>query len=119
MSGAETHLWRESIRSGVLDISNEFFSGRSTLSNVYKSKREVIKMFSDLTLDQHCHVHEHVVELADGSLQLDDVGVSRLDVGERLFRLLRLHYYLEMLGSRFYNEYFAKVVEYVIITLRG
>lgn len=52
----------------------------------------------DLAFDEHRHVHEHVVQLADGGLQLDDVGVPRLDVGQRLLRLLRLHYYLERLN---------------------
>ena len=37
-----------------------------------------------LTLDQHSHVHEHVVQLLDGGLQLDDVRVPRLDVCQRL-----------------------------------
>lgn len=53
---------------------------------------------ADLTLDQHGHVHEHVVQLADAGLQFDDVGVPRLDVRQRLLRLLRLHYYLEFGG---------------------
>lgn len=52
----------------------------------------------DLTLDEHGHVHEHVVQLADGRLQLDDIGVPRLDVRQRLLRLLRLHYDLQFAG---------------------
>lgn len=67
-----------------------------------KNNRFVSVVFSgkvlvkfDLALDKHRHVHEHVVQLADGRLQLDDVGVPRLDVGQRLLGLLGLHYYLE------------------------
>ena len=44
-----------------------------------------------LTLHQHGHVHEHVVELLDGGLQLHDVGVPRLDVGQRLLGGRRVH----------------------------
>ena len=44
-----------------------------------------------LTLDQHSHVHEHVVQLLDGRLQLDDVRVPRLDVCQRLLCCSRVH----------------------------
>jgi hypothetical protein len=49
-------------------------------------------MSSDLILDEHGHVHKHVVQLSDRILQLHNVGVSRFNVGQRLARLLRLHY---------------------------
>lgn len=48
-------------------------------------------IFHYLTLDQHRHVHEHVVEFSNRVLQLDDVGVSSFDVGKCLFCLLCLH----------------------------
>ena len=44
-----------------------------------------------LTLNQHRHVHEHVVHLANARLQFDDVVVARLNVLQRLLGLLRLH----------------------------
>ena len=47
-------------------------------------------MGSDLALDEHGHVHEHVVQFLDGLLQLHDVIVTRLDVLERLLGLLRV-----------------------------
>ena len=37
-----------------------------------------------LTLNQHGHIHEHVVQLLDGRLQLNDVRVPRLYVCQRL-----------------------------------
>jgi hypothetical protein len=43
---------------------------------------------TDLAFDEHGHVHEHVVQLLDGSLQLDDVRMPRFDVGQRL-KLMR------------------------------
>ena len=46
---------------------------------------------ADLTLYEHGHVHEHVVELLDGGLQLDDVRVSRLNVGQGLLGGRRVH----------------------------
>ena len=53
-------------------------TNRRTLTSCTK------KVVLYLTLDQHCHVHEHVVQLLDGRLQLDDVRVPRLDVCQRL-----------------------------------
>ena len=44
-----------------------------------------------LTLDQHGHVHEHVVQLFDGGLQLDDVCMPGLDVGQRLLGARGVH----------------------------
>ena len=41
-------------------------------------------VFFYLALHKHGHVHEHVVELLDGGLQLDDVRVPRLDVRQGL-----------------------------------
>lgn len=43
-----------------------------------------------LRLDEHGHVHEHVVQLLDAVLQLDDVIVTRLDVLQRLLGLTRV-----------------------------
>ena len=37
-----------------------------------------------LALDKHSHVHEHVMELLDGGLKLDDIGVPRFDVRQGL-----------------------------------
>ena len=44
-----------------------------------------------LAFYQHSHIHEHVVELLDGSLQLDDVGVPRLNVCQSLLRCSCVH----------------------------
>ena len=44
-----------------------------------------------LALHKHGHVHEHVVELLDGGLQLDDVGVPRLDVRQGLLGRSSVH----------------------------
>ena len=44
-----------------------------------------------LTLHKHGHVHEHVVELLDGGLQLDDVCVPRLDVRQGLLGCSCVH----------------------------
>ena len=44
-----------------------------------------------LTLDQHCHVHEHVVQLLDGGLQLDDICVPCLDVCQCLLCCSGVH----------------------------
>ena len=46
---------------------------------------------TDLTLYEHGHVHEHVVQLLDGGLQLDDVGVPSLDVRQGLLGRRRVH----------------------------
>lgn len=48
-------------------------------------------MRSYLTLDQHGHIHKHIVELPDRVFELNDVSVTRFDVRESLFCLLRLH----------------------------
>ena len=45
---------------------------------------------TDLTLDEHGHVHEHVVQLLDGGLQLDEHLVPVLDVLQRLPQLGRV-----------------------------
>lgn len=44
-----------------------------------------------LILDHHRHIHEHVVQFFDWILQFDDVSVSRLNISERLFGLVRVH----------------------------
>lgn len=44
-----------------------------------------------LVLDQHGHVHKHVMQLADRVLQFHNVGVASLNVRQRLPGLLRLH----------------------------
>lgn len=46
---------------------------------------------SNLTLDEHGHVHKHVVQLSNTVLELHNVLVTRLDIGERLFGRLRVH----------------------------
>ena len=57
-----------------------------------------------LTLDQHCHVHEHVVQLLDGGLQLDDVGVPSLDVRQGLLGRRRVHD--DALGTMYFSHLF-------------
>ena len=44
-----------------------------------------------LAFYEHGHVHEHVVELLDGGLQLDDVGMARLNVRQGLLGRRRVH----------------------------
>ena len=44
-----------------------------------------------LALHQHRHVDEHVVQLADAVFQLDDLGVSGLDLVQSLLGHLRVH----------------------------
>lgn len=48
--------------------------------------------WTHLALYKHGHVHEHVVQLLDGGLQLDDVGVPGFDVGEGLLGLGSVHH---------------------------
>lgn len=57
---------------------------------------------SHLALHQHGHVHKHVVQLADAVLKLDDLGVSRLDLVQRLLGHLGVHLDLgvEQVGGR-------------------
>ena len=43
-----------------------------------------------LLLYEHGHIDHHVVQFADARLQLENVAVSRLDVGQRLARLRRV-----------------------------
>lgn len=50
-----------------------------------------------LALHQHGHVHEHIVELPDAVLQLDDLTVSGLDLTQSLLRDAGVH---DDLGSR-------------------
>ena len=61
----------------------------ATLS--HSAHSAVPQLFLYLTLDEHGHVHEHVVELLDRGLQLDNVGVSGLNVRQRLLRGCRVH----------------------------
>lgn len=44
-----------------------------------------------LALDQHGHVDEHVVQLADAVFELDDLGVSGLDLVQGLLGHLGVH----------------------------
>lgn len=46
---------------------------------------------SYLALHKHGHVHEHVVQLADAVLQLDDLAVPRLDLAQSLLRDAGVH----------------------------
>ena len=62
---------------------------------------------TDLALYQHGHVHEHVVQLLDGGLQLDDVRVPSLDVRQGLLGRRRVHD--DALGTRDLSHY-IKVV---------
>ena len=59
---------------------------------------------TDLTLYQHGHVHEHVVQLLDGGLQLDDVGVPSLDVRQGLLGRRRVHD--DALGKMYFSHCF-------------
>ena len=59
---------------------------------------------TDLTLYEHGHVHEHVVQLLDGGLQLDDVGVPSLDVRQGLLGRRRVHD--DALGKMFFCHCF-------------
>ena len=62
---------------------------------------------TDLALYQHGHVHEHVVQLLDGGLQLDDVRVPSLDVRQGLLGRRSVHD--DALGTRDLSHY-IKVV---------
>ena len=59
---------------------------------------------TDLTLYEHGHVHEHVVQLLDGGLQLDDVGVPSLDVRQGLLGRRRVHD--DALGTMYFSHLF-------------
>lgn len=48
-----------------------------------------------LALDQHGHVNKHVMQLADAVFQLDDLGVSGLDLVQGLLGHLRVHFDLQ------------------------
>lgn len=48
-----------------------------------------------LAFDQHGHVDEHVVQLADAVFQLDDLSVSGLDLVQSLLGHLRVHFDLQ------------------------
>lgn len=48
-----------------------------------------------LAFDQHGHVDEHVVQLADAVFKLDDLGVSGLDLVQSLLGHLRVHFDLQ------------------------
>lgn len=50
-----------------------------------------------LALHQHGHVHEHIVQLPDAGLQLDDLTVPSLDLTQRLLRDAGVH---DDLGER-------------------
>lgn len=43
-----------------------------------------------LTLDEHRHIHKHIVKLPYGALQLHDIVVSGFNVSKSLLRLLRV-----------------------------
>ena len=62
---------------------------------------------TDLTLYQHGHVHEHVVQLLDGGLQLDDVGVPSLDVRQGLLGRRRVHD--DALGKMFFCHWYSDI----------
>lgn len=84
------------IRMNQRKINSWFITGNTAKNgkrNV-KTKKTTLQLktiFHYLTLDQHRHVHEHVVEFSNRVLQLDNVGVSSFDVGKCLFCLLCLH----------------------------
>ena len=59
---------------------------------------------TDLALYQHGHVHEHVVQLLDGGLQLDDVRVPSLDVRQGLLGRRSVHD--DALGTRYLSHWF-------------
>ena len=70
-----------------------------------------------LALNEHCHVHEHVMQFLDRRLELDNVCMPSLNVGQGLLRLGSVHHdpLREDGGVALKNEVKVQAIEYIIL----
>lgn len=73
----------------VYRVMVQFFFSYCTQWNDTRTEAKKVEHY--LTLDQHSHIHEHIVQFSYRIFQFDNIGVPGFNISKCLFGLMCIH----------------------------